>query len=149
VVQYDDHYPWPREPDGDGPSLELRDPASDNSLAASWRPSEGTGGTPGTGSATGIKAMSPPAFDHGSIHIWPNPFSTAACIEYSFPEEGRITARIFNAQGREVDLISGELCPPGMHVLYWEPEDLPAGLYVINVSNGKSCQSVKVLYLDH
>ncbi len=47
-VTYDDGAPWPTAADGDGPSLTLIDPASDNSLAASWRASYGTGGTPGT-----------------------------------------------------------------------------------------------------
>ncbi|MCA9309234.1 lamin tail domain-containing protein [Candidatus Saccharibacteria bacterium] len=46
TVTYDDVPPWPTTPDGDGPSLELKDPASDNSLAASWGASVG-GPTPG------------------------------------------------------------------------------------------------------
>lgn len=46
-VTYDDGAPWPTAADGNGPSLTLKDPASDNSLAASWRASYGTGGTPG------------------------------------------------------------------------------------------------------
>ena len=35
-VQYDDVSPWPTEPDGNGPSLILCDPDSDNSLAENW-----------------------------------------------------------------------------------------------------------------
>lgn len=35
-VTYDDSSPWPGAPDGNGPSLELFDPALDNSLAESW-----------------------------------------------------------------------------------------------------------------
>lgn len=47
AVEYDDDDPWPTEPDGDGPSLELIDPALDNSLGTSWFASV-VGGTPGT-----------------------------------------------------------------------------------------------------
>lgn len=36
-VDYDDAAPWPTEPDGDGPSLELLSPVLDNALASSWR----------------------------------------------------------------------------------------------------------------
>jgi hypothetical protein len=35
-VTYDDASPWPLNPDGHGPSLELKDPELDNSLASSW-----------------------------------------------------------------------------------------------------------------
>jgi hypothetical protein len=46
-VTYDDVPPWPTEPDGNGPTLQLIDPALDNSLAASWQASAQIGGTPG------------------------------------------------------------------------------------------------------
>jgi len=42
-VTYDDKAPWPLEPDGNGPTLELLDPQLDNSLAENWRASSGHG----------------------------------------------------------------------------------------------------------
>lgn len=35
-LTYDDAPPWPTSPDGTGPSLALKDPTKDNSLATSW-----------------------------------------------------------------------------------------------------------------
>ncbi len=35
-ITYDDSPPWPTPPDGNGSSLELKDPGLDNSLASSW-----------------------------------------------------------------------------------------------------------------
>ncbi len=51
-VEYDDRSPWPTEPDGDGPTLQLISPSLDNALAASWN---GTPATPGAinGTPTG------------------------------------------------------------------------------------------------
>lgn len=46
-VTYDDNAPWPTEPDGDGPSLELIRPTLPNHLARCWRPSTTNHGTPG------------------------------------------------------------------------------------------------------
>ncbi|NQU66711.1 MAG: lamin tail domain-containing protein, partial [Candidatus Marinimicrobia bacterium] len=46
-LTYDDGAPWPTDPDGYGPSLELIDPLTDNSLAGSWASSLDVGGTPG------------------------------------------------------------------------------------------------------
>ena len=42
-VAYDDAAPWPTEPDGQGPTLELIDPFLDNSLAQNWQASLGNG----------------------------------------------------------------------------------------------------------
>ncbi|WP_197455210.1 DUF4347 domain-containing protein [Stieleria neptunia] len=46
-VEYDDVAPWPTEPDGNGFTLALIDPALDNSVAANWSPSNQINGTPG------------------------------------------------------------------------------------------------------
>jgi len=45
-VEYDDVDPWPTEPDGNGPTLELINAHLDNALAESWAASEAHG-TPG------------------------------------------------------------------------------------------------------
>jgi len=46
-VVYDDSSPWPLEPDGNGPTLELIDPSLDNGLGENWAASDINGGTPG------------------------------------------------------------------------------------------------------
>ena len=46
-VNYDDSSPWPLEPDGNGPTLELIDPSLDNGLGENWAASDINGGTPG------------------------------------------------------------------------------------------------------
>jgi len=48
-VEYDDRSPWPTEPDGDGPTLQLISPNLNNALAASWK---GTPATPGVSNGT-------------------------------------------------------------------------------------------------
>lgn len=47
IVTYDDSNGWPTAADGNGPSLELINPAYDNALPTAWRSSTVTGGTPG------------------------------------------------------------------------------------------------------
>ena len=46
-VNYDDSSPWPLEPDGNGPTLELIHPSLDNDLGVNWATSGNNGGTPG------------------------------------------------------------------------------------------------------
>ena len=45
-VEYDNIVPWPTEPDGTGPTLELIHPSLDNTLGENWAASNGNG-TPG------------------------------------------------------------------------------------------------------
>jgi len=60
-VTYDDTTPWPAAPDGDGPSLELVNPAFDNDRFCAWRPSAGSG-TPGAANS-GYAADIPPCVE--------------------------------------------------------------------------------------
>ncbi|WP_434620286.1 PKD domain-containing protein [Arthrobacter sp. A5] len=46
-VTYTNQAPWPAAADGTGPSLELVSPTADNAVAANWRATSTTGGTPG------------------------------------------------------------------------------------------------------
>lgn len=50
--RYDDNTPWPSSPDGNGTSLTRILPASDPTLATSWRSSIVSGGSPGSSDAT-------------------------------------------------------------------------------------------------
>jgi len=58
-VKYDDDgAPWPSAADGGGPSLELKDPLTDNALGENWQASYVVGGTPGQ-----VNSTLPPVFD--------------------------------------------------------------------------------------
>ncbi len=52
TITWSDRDPWPSEPDGNGPSLEIIDPLGDASDPANWKVSDVHGGTPGTGPNT-------------------------------------------------------------------------------------------------
>ena len=43
IVEYDDNDPWPILPDGNGPTLELKNPYLDNGISESWVASENYG----------------------------------------------------------------------------------------------------------
>lgn len=59
-VDYDNDPPWPITPDGSGPTLVLRDPNLDNSLASSWSASSGNGSP---GEANGFLPVELISFD--------------------------------------------------------------------------------------
>lgn len=61
-VDYLDQAPWSPQPDGNGPSLELRDPGLDNSLATNWGASLGAP-TPGAENSIFGTEATPPITD--------------------------------------------------------------------------------------
>jgi len=77
-VTYDDHHPWPEPPDGDGPSLELINPAFDNDRPCSWgasRPVTISLGTPGAQNSVYSPDNIPPCIT-GVTHTPPLPTSS-------------------------------------------------------------------------
>ena len=84
TVDYDDQYPWPEEPDGNGPTLELIDANSNNIHPENWASSSIMYGTPGTSNSVGIEE------DNYELRItnyelkqnYPNPFNPLTRINY-------------------------------------------------------------------
>jgi hypothetical protein len=147
LVCYKDESPWPTRPDGEGPSLELRDPALDNNSALSWRASEKTGGTPGKGFRTGIEEANQMPVNYELFPAWPNPFNPETSIKYTLPDEVRVTLKIFNSLGQEIASLLDGLQQPGIHTIVWAPENVPSGIYFICFTTEKFSKVRKILYL--
>lgn len=145
-VHFDDHYPWPRKPDGEGPSLILIHPSFDNSRANSWIASEQTGGSPGNG-VTGVDISNEHAAEEGILTIWPNPIVHRTRIRYNSTDQGVHYVRVFNSFGQEVDRILDEFAGPGLHELMWEPGNLSDGIYYIQVMSSQERFTQKVVIL--
>jgi len=79
-VEYDDEYPWPTEPDGDGPTLELIDPELDNALPESWKASFTEHGTPGAQNSTYVDVEEIVVSKILAMSVYPNPFSASTVV---------------------------------------------------------------------
>jgi hypothetical protein len=129
TVLYDDAAPWPTEPDGNGPTLELINPAWDNALAESWAAAE-LHGTPGAENGNYVKLPEIRVDESIKCRIYPNPFSTLAIIKVD-GEKGLEGASlgVFNLFGQKVkrmDNISSRQ-------IIISREGLPAGIYVYKI----------------
>ena len=146
-VHFDDHYPWPREPDGEGPTLELKSPLLDNALADSWQASELTGGSPGFGHYTNVEeAVYIPGNDL-DFNVFPNPFHETASIRYSLEKESTVSIRIINLIGQEVENLGVEKQSPGKYLVPWSPGFIPEGIYFVHFVCEGNTQFRKLLYL--
>ncbi len=95
-VTYDDVAPWPTEPDGNGPSLELINPNLDNTLAQSWSASLGFG-TPGAQNSSFVGIYDFPS--NITFSIFPNPATKS--IQLEIPQEENVIS-IFDINGNIV-----------------------------------------------
>ncbi|MEI7801850.1 MAG: T9SS type A sorting domain-containing protein [Bacteroidota bacterium] len=79
--------------------------------------------------------------------IYPNPIQSQATLQYMLTKDEQITIELFDMQGKLVQqFITNETRTKGKHeeVLHLN-ELLPSGSYILNISNGKNSQGVKVV----
>jgi len=142
-LTYDDEAPWPLEPDGNGPTLELKDPDSDNALAESWISFDGHG-TPGMRNVTHIddgKTIS----DYDIRQNYPNPFNSGTTIEYSLTFDSHVEIIIYNVRGQAIKTYTKEKQSMGIHKVNWDTKsnegtDMPSGIYFyrVNISSNNT-----------
>lgn len=147
ALTYSDSSPWPSQADGQGPSLELKSPSSDNALAQNWTASfnEGTPGAPNSG------VNSIPRADINSIaqkpKNYPNPFHVETTISFTTSSRGHVHVNIFDLLGRQVASLMNEVAEPGKQEVVWRPEGhLEAGMYIYQIRFNKGTSSGMMIY---
>lgn len=154
-VQYDDIDPWPVEPDGNGPTLELINPTLDNLLSESWAASTDNG-TPGAQNSTydnlssELKSIIPE-----KIHLYPpypNPFNPTTTISFDIPNTvvGTMNAsslNIFNIKGHHVETLVNEIMKPGKHNIQWHPKNISSGVYFLQFKYGEEKITQKITFM--
>ncbi len=107
---YDDDEPWPTEPDGNGPTLELIDHTLDNTLPTSWAASC-EHGTPGTiNSTVSIENYEITTAVSGELYQnYPNPFNFSTTISYNLTtnEHSNPKIEIYNIKGQKIRTLNG------------------------------------------
>lgn len=78
---------------------------------------------------------------------YPNPFNSQMTIEYSLPIASDITLSVFDLNGREVEtLVTGNVLQ-GSHRVNWNPENLSAGVYLVQFRAEDKTFNRKAVYM--
>lgn len=65
---------------------------------------------------------------------YPNPFNPSTTIQFQLPRQSRVTLKIFDPLGKEIEtLVNGQL-PAGDYEKIWQADHLPAGIYFYELS---------------
>lgn len=150
-LTYDDEPPWPLEPDGTGPTLELIDPDLPNEDPASWRASTDPHGSPGQDNGwSGIEDERLPGSMPGEFCLqpnYPNPFNPQTYLTFLLPKAGRVTLRVYNVAGSEVSRLADDWYTAGIYRVSFDASSLPSGVYLARLTAGEFQQTRKMLLI--
>ena len=94
-----------------------------------------------------IKAQKVPLPSSFKLNAGPNPLNPGCTITFTLSSEADINLGVYNLRGQYVESIIGGILKEGSHRLYWSPSNLSSGAYFIHLSDGKTSQIEKILYL--
>ena len=159
-VAYLDQPPWPEAPDGDGPTLELMDPALPNFFYTYWSSSDSPNyyGTPGDTNTAYYRyhidefPVIPESWE--IISVYPNPFSEILNISYYAPQAGLIKLRIYDILGRRVAQISEMVSDGGFYSMIWDGKDsdgfeTASGIYFLRLETKRMSPVIKVVHIRY
>ncbi len=148
-VKYETFGLWTSLPNGNGPTLSLINPQSDNTLPENWKASD-LYGTPGrlndTYTKVEIEETSPPeAFI--LFQNYPNPFNSGTIISWRSPEGAWQTLKVFDVLGNEVLTLVDEFKPAGFHSVELSLKELSSSIYFYQIRAGSFIQTKKMILL--
>jgi len=148
-LTYDDESPWPTEPDGNGPTLSLKSPESDNALAENWGTSIDYG-TPGRKNdlveIKDYQDQMPNDFFLGQN--FPNPFNCNTMISFQIPRTEEVTINIYDINGRKVETLFNGKLNSGYYKVNWSTKNsTPSGIYFYHVQAGSEFNKSKKMIL--
>ncbi|MCZ7601893.1 MAG: T9SS type A sorting domain-containing protein [Melioribacteraceae bacterium] len=85
--------------------------------------------------------------EHRLYHNYPNPFNPSTTIRYQVPKNEFVIIKVFNILGEEVMTLVQEEKSAGSYTVNFEANNLPSGIYIINLSAGSFSKSIKTLLL--
>ena len=77
---------------------------------------------------------------------FPNPFNPITTIEFNLSKTGKVTLKIFNILGEEVETLLSASLHSGSHSQQWDASMMPSGIYYYQLQAGEY-QEVKKMML--
>jgi len=135
---------WPTEADGNGSSLELKNPQLNNIVPQNWKASTNHG-SPGKSNdaTTGIdnnKLINVPT-TYKLEQNYPNPFNPVTNISFSVIENNLTTLKIYDVLGKEVNTLVNRVLPKGNYNIQFNAVGLASGVYIYRLISGNFISS--------
>jgi hypothetical protein len=67
---------------------------------------------------------------------YPNPFNPVTKIEYAVPNDVKVTIKVYDVVGREVNVLVNEVKTAGYYSINWNASNLSSGIYFYQMKAG-------------
>lgn len=81
-----------------------------------------------------------------SLSNYPNPFNPSTTINFSLPEENKVTLKIYDMLGKLIEtVIANEAKSPGNYQVTFNSNNLPSGVYFYTLTSSNFMQTRKMI----
>jgi len=81
---------------------------------------------------------------YGISQNYPNPFNPSTFINYQIPLKGRVSLKVFDLLGKEVETLVDEEKEPGIYRVVFNASKLASGMYFARITSGEFIQTIKM-----
>jgi hypothetical protein len=83
--------------------------------------------------------------DYSLEQNYPNPFNPSTLINFSIPENGMVTLKVFNILGQEVAELVNDVKTAGNYEVSFDASSLTSGMYIYTIQSGNFSASKKMM----
>ncbi|MFC1619476.1 FN3 associated domain-containing protein [Candidatus Neomarinimicrobiota bacterium] len=133
-VMFDDEAPWPIQAAGWGNTLELINPAYDNSQPENWS-ALSLFGSPGLANNDSVvvdtthRELPQIPVIYKLSQNYPNPFNLTTHIDFDLADACAVTLKIYNILGQEIATLVDDYQEAGSYSVRWSASGLASGIY--------------------
>ncbi len=96
---------------------------------------------------TGIKEISQKIENFALYQNYPNPFNPTTTIRYSIHVSGLVKIEVYNILGQEIRTLVNQYEKKGEHVIEFNANNLPSGVYIYRLTTENFTSSKKLILL--
>ncbi|MCW9096650.1 MAG: YCF48-related protein, partial [Ignavibacteriaceae bacterium] len=78
---------------------------------------------------------------------FPNPFNPSTKIKFSIPKTSKVTIKIYDILGNEIETLVNEEKPTGTYEITWNAENSPSGVYFYQLRTGEFVETKKMILI--
>ncbi len=89
--------------------------------------------------------VQPSSFDLNTAY--PNPFNSDLRVEFTLGQTDHASLAAFDMAGRQIATLFDGIGNAGVHQVTWQPQDMPAGVYLLRLESAGKSALQKVVYM--
>ena len=78
---------------------------------------------------------------------YPNPFNPITTIQFGIPKEVKVTLKMYDMLGAEVETLIDEVMEPGYYKFEWNASQFSSGVYFYRITAGNFVSAKKLILL--